>query len=36
MIVILDPGHGLSNRTPGVYDPGVVVGPYSEATIVME
>lgn len=23
-LVVIDPGHGLSNRTPGVFDPGIV------------
>ena len=23
-LVVVDPGHGLSNRTPGVFDPGIV------------
>lgn len=25
MKLCIDPGHGMSNRTPGVYDPGAVV-----------
>jgi N-acetylmuramoyl-L-alanine amidase len=34
--VILDPGHGLSNRKPGVFDPGAVSGDVREADIVMD
>lgn len=33
---IIDPGHGMSNRKPGVYDPGACSGIYSEASIVMD
>lgn len=35
-IIILDPGHGLSNQRPGVYDPGACAGGETEAAIVME
>jgi N-acetylmuramoyl-L-alanine amidase len=35
-IVILDPGHGMSNRRSGVYDPGAVAGGVTEAGIVMD
>lgn len=34
--IIIDPGHGMSNRKPGVYDPGACAGGHSEAAIVME
>jgi N-acetylmuramoyl-L-alanine amidase len=34
--IILDPGHGMSNRKRGVYDPGAVSGGASEAAIVMD
>lgn len=34
-IIVLDPGHGMSNRTDGVYDPGAVSGEYKEAEIVL-
>lgn len=35
-VVILDPGHGLSNKRPGVYDPGAVgVKGITEAEVVM-
>jgi len=33
--IILDPGHGLSNRKPGVFDPGAVSGDVREADIAM-
>lgn len=36
MTVILDPGHGLSNRKTGVFDPGAVSGDVREADIVMD
>ena len=40
MIICLDPGHGLSNRKAGTYDPGAVVRvngkDVTEAEIVME
>lgn len=35
-IFILDPGHGLSNRSPGVYDPGATAGKVEEATIALD
>lgn len=35
-IIILDPGHGLSNRKHGVYDPGAESFGDTEAGIVME
>jgi N-acetylmuramoyl-L-alanine amidase len=35
MIIILDPGHGLSNRRAGVYDPGACAEEHCEATIAM-
>jgi N-acetylmuramoyl-L-alanine amidase len=34
--VILDPGHGLSNRKSGVFDPGAVSNGVREADIVMD
>jgi N-acetylmuramoyl-L-alanine amidase len=34
--IIIDPGHGMSNRKRGVYDPGAVSGHHSEAAIVMD
>ena len=36
MIIILDPGHGMSNRRDGRYDPGAVNGSHEEAAIVMQ
>lgn len=37
MTVILDPGHGMSNRRSGVYDPGAVgIDKATEAEIVMD
>ena len=36
MTVILDPGHGMSNRKAGIYDPGAVSHGSTEAGIVME
>jgi len=35
-IIILDPGHGMSNRKQGVFDTGAVSGGITEADIVME
>jgi len=34
-IIVLDAGHGMSNRTDKVYDPGAVSGDYKEAEIVL-
>jgi len=34
--IIIDPGHGMSNRKPGVYDPGACSAGYTEAGIVMD
>ena len=34
--IIIDPGHGMSNRKNGVYDPGACAAHHSEAAIVME
>lgn len=34
--ICIDAGHGLSNRTPGVYDPGACHGAHKEATIALE
>lgn len=31
MKLCIDPGHGFSNRTPGVFDPGAVCGPRRES-----
>lgn len=36
MIVIIDPGHGMSNRRSGRYDPGACAAGTSEAQIVLE
>jgi N-acetylmuramoyl-L-alanine amidase len=36
MKIIIDPGHGLSNRKSGVYDPGACFGEITEAGIVMD
>lgn len=36
MKICIDPGHGMSNRKPGVYDPGACNGDDSEAEIVMD
>jgi len=35
MTIILDPGHGMSNRRSGKYDPGAVAGGYTEAEIAL-
>jgi N-acetylmuramoyl-L-alanine amidase len=35
-IIIIDPGHGMSNRQSGRYDPGAVCGNAKEASIVMD
>jgi N-acetylmuramoyl-L-alanine amidase len=35
-IIILDPGHGMSNRQSGRYDPGACAGGAAEASIVMD
>lgn len=34
--IILDPGHGMSNRKRGQYDPGACAGGATEAAIVMD
>jgi N-acetylmuramoyl-L-alanine amidase len=36
MTIILDPGHGLSNKRAGVFDSGAVSGQFREADIVMD
>jgi len=36
MTIIIDPGHGMSNRKPGVYDSGATAAGYTEAGIVMD
>ena len=36
MIIILDPGHGMSNRSRGVYDPGAEAAGNTEAAIAMD
>ena len=36
MIVIIDPGHGMSNRRSGRYDPGACAGVATEAAIAMD
>jgi N-acetylmuramoyl-L-alanine amidase len=35
-IIFVDPGHGMSNRRPGVYDCGAAFGSITEAEIVMD
>lgn len=35
LTVVVDPGHGLGNRSAGVYDPGAVSGAFQEATIAL-
>lgn len=35
MIVCIDPGHGMSNRAPGVYDPGACNGAHQEAALAL-
>ena len=35
MRIAIDAGHGLSNRAPGVYDPGVVAGGVAEADVAL-
>lgn len=34
--IIIDPGHGMSNKKPGVYDPGACAGGATEAAIAMD
>lgn len=34
--IILDPGHGMSNRKTAVYDPGATFGKIQEASIALE
>ena len=34
--IIVDPGHGMSNRERGVYDPGACAGGAQEASIAMD
>jgi len=34
--IIIDPGHGMSNRVRGQYDPGACAAGYTEAAIVMD
>jgi len=36
MTIILDPGHGMSNRKLGGYDPGACNGKHEEASIALE
>jgi hypothetical protein len=36
MTIILDPGHGLANRKPGIFDPGATTGPIREADIALD
>ncbi|MFA4971853.1 MAG: N-acetylmuramoyl-L-alanine amidase [bacterium] len=36
MKIAIDPGHGMSNRKPGVYDPGAVSAGQDEATIALQ
>jgi len=34
--IIIDPGHGMSNRRPGIYDTGATAGGHTEAAIVLD
>jgi N-acetylmuramoyl-L-alanine amidase len=36
MKIWIDPGHGMANRSPGVFDPGAVSGKLTEADIVLQ
>jgi len=36
MKIAIDPGHGMSNRVPGKYDPGAVSGGVAEADIALQ
>ncbi|RYD39438.1 MAG: N-acetylmuramoyl-L-alanine amidase, partial [Verrucomicrobiaceae bacterium] len=36
MTIIIDPGHGMSNRRSGVFDPGAVSAGVCEAGIAMD
>lgn len=36
MTIILDPGHGMSNKRRGVFDPGAVYGEIREVDIAMD
>lgn len=36
MRICLDPGHGMANRRPGVYDPGTEAAGYTEAAIALD
>lgn len=36
MTIILDPGHGMANRRPGVFDPGAVSNGIREADIALD
>lgn len=35
LVVAIDPGHGLGNVKPGVYDPGAVAGGHTEADLAL-
>ncbi len=34
--ICLDAGHGMSNRTPGVFDPGAVAGGVRKADVALD
>jgi len=36
MTIILDPGHGMSNKKPGAYDPGACAAGHTEAALAMD
>lgn len=36
MKIAIDPGHGMSNRNPGSYDPGACAGGVSEADVALQ
>ena len=36
MRIAIDPGHGMSNRQPGVYDPGATAHTSTEAEVVLD
>lgn len=36
MKLCIDPGHGMANKSAGVYDPGAVAGGFNEADIVLQ
>lgn len=36
MMIAIDPGHGMGNTRPGVYDPGAVAAGIEEASVALE